>query len=225
MSFLENYQRIAGQIYDEHRTFSTRSDTDNPESWSIVRNNEPYVPVEIFNRIIDDLSRIGAITVHLKAEQPDSTEESGIVHDEDGNIQTTRQSLDVYYTILSIEVLRNKFIDLNETLAGDEEISIIEPPKITAEVSGFIAYDNGSVTYLGESLNLRRQLLLMFKFLLENHQATVSYEALADASGNSSLRPTTINKYFAELTRELVNILSYDPIETVKDTGKRLRLR
>ncbi len=231
MSFIQNYHQIATYMYDRYITLNPESqDPESPEDWFSITNTKLGMQMSALNTIIGDLEKIGAILVCNTVQHPDTSTSEPEVYDKNGFLVLTPDEQSVDYVVLNGNILRNKLIDLNESIAANEEfVDALEQDeaanRVLQEVGGFVAFANGSVLYNDTPLECPIQQKLMLITLLRNHGQTTTYETLKNAIDRPDHSTPTISKYISALRRVLLEQLGYDPLTTEKDVGIKLTLK
>lgn len=231
MPLVNAYHKVIENMVDEYAVRDLQSqDPSNPNDWLTVSNTQFKISTDVFNRVVNDLVNIGAIVECNRWLGPDGTEESGISHDEHGNVNVTADDQHVDYVVQDVRVLRRKLEQIIASLEENESvINAIEENEVanreTANHAGFCSYGNGSVTYNGVPLQCRRQIKLLFKTLLENHGHTTTYEDIKLGIDRPDLDDATINKYIGELRDLLEDLIDYNPITLERGIGQNLTFR
>ncbi len=228
MTLIKAYERVTQKMLNDYIALValTEGEIDTSHLFTIG-NHELGIPIVSFNTVISDLERIGAIHEENTSYFPAMVDDE-FAYDKNGFNLLNTELQDVLYTITNHEILRNKFVDINERIASHENVILaIEENEsaysTVADINGFLCRADGLVTYQGQPVECSRQDKLILTILLQNHGSVVNYEAIKDVLEDDQIPNDNINKYVSKINNTLERIIGYKPIQSERGIGQRLQ--
>lgn len=228
MSFHNDYLAIVSRVYDDFITLKPQTQEPSVPSsdWFNLTNEHFDLGVEQFLRVMNDLEKIGAITICNVMDLPDGDAERGIYFNEYGQPHMTNRHQDVSYVVKDFTVLQNKLIDLNESEVENKELlEIIEAnekdKKVVGEAGSLIAYANGAVYAGSDHAGFPTYLEGILHALIRNHKNLTTYDEIdtvmeKSATDNKRLRGQYISEV-RRLLKEKYGVVK--PIMSVRNRG------
>ena len=199
-----------------------------PSGWFVLSSKELNIETYTFLKIVCDLQKIGALTIYNEALDPQLTEEGDLSFDENGGVNTSTKSLDVWYEI-DLDKTKEKLKQLDQEVGSEGQLREIEyfnsAPETT--VDDFVVFTDQTVTYKGVLMEMPPQEMHMLAVLLMNEGKLTNYTDIEDSVLGADSRPVSrdrMRRIVSDLNKKLDDLLGYKPILSVETRGWSLTL-
>ncbi len=232
MSAIKDYQKVVGIIYEQCVAYPDLEQSfENPDTWFEFQNDTLEISAQSLKRILNDLSSNNSILICSIQNFPLMTIEHGHIFDSAGVQLEDSKSILVEYIVTDKIILKNKLINLEESIAGNEpEVRIInslDDEAIEYEpVGDFRLFTNGSILYKNNPFKCTPYLRPVMLVMLRHEGKTTTFEDVRTALDDETLDKGKISRKINALVHDsLIPVLGYNPVKSERGLGYQFKLR
>lgn len=230
MSYVRDYQKVIGLIYGRCVVHSDlQQNYDDPDTWFELQNDNLNITVTTLKQVLSDLVKRNVIQICSELYFPLSLPEHGPVFDSNEIQLHDHKSILIEFIVLDGTLLKNRLVDLEESIAGNEpELKIIDGlddySLEYSPVGNFRIFSSGSVLYQDQPFVCTNYLKLILIIMLRNEGSTTTFDDIRRVLDLNDLEHRKISQMVRGLSKFLIPVLGYDPIISERGVGYLLKL-
>jgi len=210
MSVTKSYIKLLAHILDQEASFpgpTTEEEIANPDNWKNFNNHQLDTDLTIFKKLIVQLEDDGAIktfTMNRAQEQRDGED----IQKVSGEPIMDEDVWYIDYVVLNAQIIEQRLKEL--TTKAENNPAVVDNveqfgAKVLHSVESFDIYDNGQITYRGNTIHIRKQLAYMLELFLRRSGEALNATDLKEVAEKEGrpLSDQTIAQYVSLLKNNL----------------------